>query len=194
MTWDPDLAPPRKRCKRYNTPSHSHFLTFSCFKRQPFLSKDRTRQWLTDAILAARQKHSFRLIAYVFMPEHAHLLIRPAHAEYDISTILHSIKLPVSRKARQFILKEAPDFLDRMSVRSGARTSVRFWQAGGGHDRNIFNPQEMWEKIIYIHNNPVKRKLVTRAVDWQWSSAADYAKLRVGLLPVDNKDLPWLPL
>jgi putative transposase len=34
--------------------------------------------------------------------------------------------------------------------------------------------------IDYIHANPVRRGLVTRAEDWEWSSARWYA----GLLPV----------
>ena len=54
------------------------------------------------------------------------------------------------------------------------------------------SPEELWEKIAYIHNNPVKRKLVPRATEWLWSCAAVYAKLRGGPLPVDNTDLPWL--
>ena len=34
----------------------------------------------------------------------------------------------------------------------------------------------------YIHDNPVKAKLVRRAEDWRYSSAVDYAGLRNGTL------------
>lgn len=34
----------------------------------------------------------------------------------------------------------------------------------------------------YIHQNPVKAKLVKNAVDWEFSSAKDYAGLRNGKL------------
>src|SRR5256885_16898359 len=74
--------PHRKRCARYNVAAHAHFLTFSCYKRQPFLSKDRSCQWLAEAIVAAREKHNFDLWGYVFMPEHAHLLLFPRREEY----------------------------------------------------------------------------------------------------------------
>jgi len=194
MVWKPENAPPRKRCKRYNTPGQSHFLTFSCFGRQAFLSRERTCQWLADAVIRAREKYAFKLIAYVFMPEHVHLLIHPTQREYDISAILESIKIPVGRKARNFVVKHAPEFIERMRVDSGVGPMrLQFWQAGGGHDRNIYSAEEMWEKIHYTHRNPVKRKLTARGVEWKWSSAADYAKVRVGPLPVDNRDLPWLP-
>jgi putative transposase len=194
MAWDPLLGEYRKRCTRYNTPGDFHYLTFTCYRRQAFLSKERTFVWLAEAIWAARAKYHFRLVAYVFMPEHAHVLIRPRHRKYDISTILQAIKIPVGRKARDFVLREAPAFVDRMRVptHDGA-LELRFWQAGGGHDRNIFTAEELGEKIHYTHLNPVRRKLVTHAIDWKWSSAADYAGVRKGPLPVDNRHLPWGP-
>ena len=46
----------RKRCRRENITGHAHFLTFSCFDRRPYLSRDRTRTWLIDAI-ASYQNH-----------------------------------------------------------------------------------------------------------------------------------------
>jgi putative transposase len=190
MAWNREDAPPRKLCRRLDVPGHCHFLTFSCLHRKPFLSRERTCQWLADAIVEAKKNHSFRLIAYVFMPEHAHLLIHPT-APYSISAILKSIKSPVGQKARHFVINEAPEFLQQMTVRSGGKTTINFWQAGGGYDRNIYSAEELWEKINYIHNNPVKRGLVLDAADWKWSSAADYRKVRAGPVVVDNDTLPW---
>ena len=45
-----------KTCRRYNTPGDAHSLTFNCFHAQAFLSKDRTRLWLIDALCAARKR------------------------------------------------------------------------------------------------------------------------------------------
>jgi hypothetical protein len=39
--------------------------------------------------------------------------------------------------------------------------------------------------IDYIHNNPVRRALVSRAEDWCWSSARDWAGLGGGLIRLD---------
>ena len=194
MSHDPDPppSPPRKRCKRYNTPGDTHFLTFSCLRRQPFLTRDRTCQWLADAITSAKIKHNFQLITYVFMPEHVHLLIFPTEENYSISAILKAIKQPVAQRAMHFVTTQALAFLQKMTVEEGGQQKFRFWQPGGGHDRNIFSPKELWEKINYIHRNPVARKLVPKAIDWQWSGAADFAKLRTGPLPLDNVNLAWL--
>jgi putative transposase len=155
--------------------------------------KDRARRWLADAIRAAREQHDFRLIAWVFMPEHVHLLILPRQREYSVSAMLSSIKLPVTIKVRGFVMKNAPGFLAQMlDEQPNGKRAFRFWQRGGGYDRNIYTADELWEKIRYIHRNPLVRKLVARPEGWEWSSAADYARTRVGEppLPVDNQDLP----
>lgn len=74
------MIQPRKQCRRYNEPGHAHALTFSCFQRRPFLARDRTRQWMLEAIDQARTKHGFHLWAYVLIPEHVHLLLGPTQA------------------------------------------------------------------------------------------------------------------
>jgi putative transposase len=181
----------RKRCRRENVTGHAHFLTFSCFHRRPYLSRDRTRQWLLDAIASAIELHRFDLWAYVIMPEHVHLVVFPREEEYSISGLLSSIKLPVTKKAINFVRREAPRFISQMEDRQpGGQTSMRFWQRGGGYDRNLYSPDEVWQKIEYIHNNPVKRGMVGVATDYQWSSAADYQGTRNGPLKINPEFLP----
>jgi putative transposase len=181
----------RKTCVRYNDPGHAHALTFSCYRRQAFLSKDGSRRWLIDAINDARDQHRFHVWAYVIMPEHAHLLIWPTEPEYDISRILYSIKKPVTNRAQSFVRRMAPEFLARMEDRqpSGER-HYRFWQRGGGYDRNVVEDATVLTQIEYIHNNPVRRRLCVMPEDWFWSSAADYVGIRVGPLSIDRESLP----
>ena len=184
----------RKTCKRYNVPDHAHFLTFSCFGRQPFLTKDRSRRWLIDALGSALVKLDFALWAWVIMPEHVHLLVKPRQKTYSISTFLRSFKQPVTRAALRHVQAYAPGFLERMlDVQPNGEYSYRFWQRGGGYDTNLWTPRFIADKIRYIHNNPVKRGLVSHAVDWEWSSARDVAKLRQApLLPLETEAHMWL--
>jgi len=183
----------RKTCKRYNTPGDAHALTFSCFQRQPFLTKDGSRQWLIDAIDRARGKLRFFVWAYVIMPEHAHVLVWPTEKIYDISDILNSIKQSVAKRALIHVRRHAPSFLTRMEDRQpNGKVHYRFWQRGGGYDRNVFEPNTIFEQIVYMHNNPVRRELCVKPEDWLWSGAADYAGLRVGPLRLDRESLPLI--
>jgi putative transposase len=186
--------PLRKRCRRENVPGDAHVLTFSCFQRRPFLSRDRTRRWVLDALAAARDKQGFDLWACVIMPEHVHVLLLPREDPYSVSSILASIKLPVSRRAEHYVRVNAPQFLEQMTEhRPGGRTTIRFWQAGGGYDRNIRSPRYVWETIDYLHANPVRRGLCASPTDWRWSSAVGYEDERAGPLRLDVDSLPADP-
>ena len=183
--------PHRKRCRRMNTPGQAHYLTFSCYKRQPFLARDRTRQWFIQALDLSRSKHAFDLWAYVIMPEHAHVILFPTRDDYSISAILATLKLSVTRKALMYVQTHAPGFLSRMADdRMDGSVNYRFWQTGGGYDRNLISSQEIWEKIEYLHNNPVNRNLSSRGDEWLWSSAADYSGLRKGPIKLNLDSLP----
>jgi putative transposase len=183
----------RKRCKRYNVPGHTHYLTFSCFKRQPFLNRDRSRVWFLDAFRRALVLHDFALYAWVIMPEHAHVLVHPRRREYSISKFLRSIKQPVSHAAIRYVRVHAPLFLDKMlDAQPNGTFNYRFWQRGGGYDSNLWTGKYIMEKIRYTHMNPVRRKLVRTPEEWEWSSARDYARLRAEpLLPLDREAIAW---
>ena len=156
-----------KTCCRFNEPWEAHALTFSCFKRRPFLNKDRSRFWFRDALCAARETHAFDIWAYVIMPEHAHLLIFPRREKYSISDILQDIKRPVARQALKFVRQNAPSFLNMMrDEQPNGKVAHRFWQRGGGYDRNLVKPETVHSTIEYIHNNPVRRELARAPEDW----------------------------
>ena len=164
-----------KSCRRDNTPGDAHSLTFSCFRRQPLLARKRTRGWMVDAINAASGKYDFAVWAFVIMPEHVHILLLPRQPEYSVSRILSGLKQPVSKQATQFLrATETATPATMLDVQPNGRRSVRFWQRGGGYDRNLRSPRHIWETIDYIHANPVRRGLCEADVDWPWSSAEDY--------------------
>src|SRR5260221_12896969 len=76
-----------RRRPAFNDPGHAHELTICIANRHPFLQSDLTCGWLGPAIEAARTKHQFALWAYVFMPDHVHLVVFPRRLDYDIEDI-----------------------------------------------------------------------------------------------------------
>jgi putative transposase len=154
-----------------NIPGDAHALTFTCYRRFQFLRSECICQWLADSLNKARTKLDFRIWAYVFMPEHVHLLIWPAQPVYDIRVILQAVKQPVGRKAMAHIARCAPQWLPRVTVHRNGRMRRLFWQLGGGFDSNENEPRAVLEIIDYFHCNPVRRQLVTKPEEWRWSSA-----------------------
>ena len=180
-----------KRCHRYNEAGHAHTLTFSCFHRRPFLSKDRSCAWFVRALGIARERHKFDLWAYCIMPEHVHILLCPRRVPYSISDILKTIKQSVSVVALKYVKQYAPEALSQLEDRQpNGSVAHRFWQRGGGYDRNLTEPKTVWAEIDYIHANPVRRRLCERPIDWPCSSAREYEFPGTGLLCMNLDSLP----
>jgi putative transposase len=123
-------------------------------------------------VCAACQAHRFAVVAFVFMPEHAHLLTLPETAEPDMGAFLAAVKRPCSAKVKQDLVGTGSRLLATLSVRERpGKTTFRFWQEGPGYDPNLQGEQTVLAPIEYLHENPVRRGLCGRAVDWFWSSA-----------------------
>ncbi|MEW5883614.1 MAG: transposase [Armatimonadota bacterium] len=158
--------------KNYNDPGHAHELTWSCYRRMTLLRSDLACQLVADAINKARITYNFAVWAYVFMPEHVHLLIHPRELSYDIALIRKAIKQASSQRAISHLKKRNPDALDRLKVvNAQGVVSHRFWQQGGGYDRNLVSPEAIRAAIDYIYRNPVRRGLSDDIFGWKWSSA-----------------------
>ncbi len=172
----------------FDEPWHAHELTFSCFRRRPFLARDRTREYFAEAVAGARAKWAFDLWAYIVMPEHVHMIVHPRQQEYSTSQILMSIKVSVSRKALGWLRKENPPGLRQLATGQPS-SPYRFWQDGSGYDRNIRTVQALRASLEYIHNNPEKRRLADRPEEWVWSSYSALELGRNGPIPVDLDSL-----
>jgi putative transposase len=180
----------RKMCKRWDDRWEAHFVTFSCFRRQPFFLGRQSPGWLLDSLSAARERGLFELWAYVIMPEHVHLVILPAEG-VAIRTILYDVKRPVGMRCIKWVKANSPQFLEKMSIaRAGGKTTHRFWQFGGGYDRNLRSAHDVHEKINYCHDNPVVRELVAKAEDWPWSSARAWSEGVDVPIKIDRANVP----
>jgi putative transposase len=166
----------RRHRRSINECGHAHELTFSCFRRFPFLSKDRTCEWLAASVRAACADLEFSLWAFVFMPDHVHLIVHPERPIYDVAEFLYAVKQPTSRRALDFLRKESPDWVEKLKVRRGRRTEYHFWQPGAGFDRNITEPRTLERMVEYLHLNPVRKGLVASPADWKWSSAGYFLR------------------
>ncbi len=172
----------RRHRKRYEHGGDARYLTFSCFRRLPLFGHDRIKDAFAEHLEVRRQRDGFRLIAWVIMPEHAHLLLVPAPTQ-ELPPVLRGLKEPFARMTLRVWRELNAPILARLV---DSRGLTRFWQRGGGYDRNIVSEHELLEKTAYIHQNPVRRGLVGKATDWRWSSARWYAGSRDVPVSVDS--------
>jgi putative transposase len=181
----------RKVRKSHNIEGNAHELTFSCYCNRPFLKYDITRGFLIDSIIRAKALHKFDIWAYVIMPEHVHLLIWPKSEEYYIPKILQSIKQSSAKKAISYLQHNKPGNMKWLYT-GQENSPYRFWQDGGGYDRNVDSIEILFEIVDYIHMNPVKQGLVEEPLKWEWSSAKEWESPGSGPIPVDRGSFPVL--
>jgi putative transposase len=170
----------RKKVRHFNEPNQFHELTFSCYKRLPLLTNNAWRFMLTDSIDRAMQRHGYLLTAFVYMPEHVHLLIFPQDTPSPIDHLLKAIKRPFSYRIKPLLTESGSPLLRQLTVpqRPGV-TVFRFWQEGPGYDRNLISLETASDATKYIHLNPVRRGIVESELDWRWSSARHYIETRI---------------
>src|SRR5712692_2453599 len=61
--------------KRYQQAHDLHFVTFSCYRRQPLLAPAQAKSLFQSALERTRLGYRFYVVGYVVMPEHVHLLV-----------------------------------------------------------------------------------------------------------------------
>lgn len=162
-----------KLLKHYNTPGHAHELTFSCYRRRNYLTDSVACELFVQNLAYVRTQFSLRLWAYVLMPNHVHLLIWPRPASYDMGALLASLKGRMSKAYRDHLVDVCPERALEFMVPDKRKTRkvFRFWQPGGGFDRNLWNVHATHHAIGYIEGNPVRRGLAVDPAAYRWSSA-----------------------
>jgi putative transposase len=171
-----------KGLKRYYGKGHLHFLTFSCYRRLPFLRTQRARNLFVSELARVRREYGFPLVGYVVMPNHVHLLIGEP-TKGTPSTVLKMLKQRVSRKLRKRGKNSGAQLLFPFCAEGEEARS--FWQARF-YDFNVYSRGKMKEKLHYMHANPVIRHLVKHPKDWPWSSWSRYWKDEEGLIEIDG--------
>ena len=56
---------------------------------------------------------------------------------------------------------------------SKKHSEYKFWQEGN-HAIELYREKFVWNKVNYIHNNPVEAGFVKEPQDWLYSSARNY--------------------
>ena len=142
----------------------------------------------------SRERNPFEPWAWVIMPEHIHLALHP-HEGTNIASILKTLKQSVSKRAMNWLKSNAPDYLPTIEdVQPNGKRTHRFWQRGGGYDRNLRSIRDIHEKVAYIHRNPVTRGLVETPEEYVWSSARAWETGGGEPIAIDRDTVPSLTI
>jgi putative transposase len=167
-----------KGLKRYYGQDHLHYLTCTCYHRQPWLASAARRDRFVSILEDARQRYGFVVVGYVVMPEHIHLLLSEPE-QGTPSTVMQVLKQRFARA----VLGNKPR--NRAQSEFWPEPERHVWQRRF-YDFNVWSARKRIEKLVYMHRNPVRRRLVEEPEQWRWSSYRYYAYQEEGVVKINR--------
>jgi len=166
---------------KFNNPESAYFVSFAVVDWLDVFTRNEYKNILIDSLLFCQKEKGMEIYAWCIMTNHVHLIFKSVKDQRP-ELLLGDFKRFTSKAIVKNIIdnpKESrKEFLLEQFIKAGKKASnvkkYQFWR----HDNK---PIELWsnkvifQKINYIHNNPVKEGLVFRAEDYVYSSAVDYS-------------------
>lgn len=165
---------------KFHNPTAAYFVSFSVVEWLDVFTRNEYKDILIDNF-HFYQKQGMEIYAWCIMTNHVHLVFRSMN-ETKPEVLLGNFKRFTSKAIIKSILNNSKEsrkevLLEQFRLAASKSSNVKnyqFWR----HDNK---PIELWsnkvifEKIKYIHNNPVEAGLVFRAEEYVYSSTVDYA-------------------
>lgn len=123
---------------------------------------------LRDAIDRVKKSYPFKMNAYVFLPDHLHMIWTLPVGDNNFSIRWNQIK---GLFVRELIKQNIP--LKKNHHREYKLWQRRFWE------HVIRDEKDLNHHVNYIHYNPVKHRLVKSVKDWPYSSFHEYVKRKI---------------
>lgn len=167
-----------KKWTNENLPGALHFVTGNVLNRRPIFRIENNCKAFLEELQNIRNERECKLIAFVLMPDHGHIILNPRDGNIQTHTgILKSLS------AKRLVGLESEGFYF-----NGEENQV--WQES-------FKALPLWsewmirQKTNYIHANPVRAGLVKTARDYKWSSFRSYYRKEVDPLLQVDRDWWW---
>lgn len=164
------------KLRHFDNLGTARFITFSCYRHLQGFQNHSTKDLFLKYLDAARDKHRFRLLGYVIMPDHVHLVIYPPDG-MKLGLVIGEIK---SKTAREHFARTIGP-----AQSANAKAKRVFWNRKC-YDHNCRTVETTLEKINYCHMNPVRAGLVNDQGEWLWSSYNWYEGDRDGSIRIDT--------
>ena len=163
-----------------------HFLTFSCYHRQPLLTSAHRCELFLQVLEEVGRRYQLVILGYVVMPEHVHLFLSEPQ-QRPLATAIQALEAGFARRLLAEQRRHGPSLEPRDIPQSKVHdpNPKRVWQARY-YDFNVSTSEKRVEKLRYIHRNPVRRGLVEASELWPWSSFRAYACQEAGLVRVND--------
>ena len=157
----------------------TYFSTLTIIKWIDLFSRRNYRDILVDSLNYCHKNKGLEVFSYVIMSNHMHLIAR-THPPFKFSDFLRDYKKFTSKaimKEMDLINESRREWLvDKFEFearKTGRAENCKIWK-DSNHAIEIDGKVSLWQKINYIHDNPVRAGLVAEPEHYIYSSARDY--------------------
>jgi REP element-mobilizing transposase RayT len=159
-----------------------HFMTWTIVGWLPVFTRRETAEIVLDSWRFLQRERGLCLFGYVILENHLHLIASAP----DLAASVKNSKSFTARQIVDLLEKRFVEVLLKQlrfqKLAHKDESEYQVWHEGS-HPQQIDNDEMMWQKLEYIHNNPVERGYVDDPLHWRYSSARNYAGLE-GLIEV----------
>ncbi|MFC4818030.1 REP-associated tyrosine transposase [Flavobacterium sp. GCM10023249] len=164
------------------TTEDAYFITITVVGWIDVFTRLNQKTLLIEALQHCQQKKGLEIYAYCIMSSHMHLLCKTTNG-FILSDVMRDFKKFTAKKIIQTIIDEPEsrrewmlDYFKKSCKHLKREQQYKVWQ-DGYHAEIVETNWFIKQKINYIHNNPVKDKIVVHPEDYYYSSARNYAGL-----------------
>ena len=167
-----------------------HFITFATVQWIDLLTRSVYKDVIIDSLDFCIKNKGLKLYAYVIMTNHIHL-IAAAEENYNLSDIIGDFKKFTSKSLMKTIQENHQEsrknwmiWLFKSAGRKNSNNkNFQIWQQDN-RPIQLSTTEMIEQRLLYLHDNPVKERIVDAAEHYIYSSAIDYADGN-GLLKVE---------
>lgn len=168
----------------------AYYITLTVVDWADVFTRKNHRDAIIESLKYCQKEKGLLIYAYVIMSNHLHMIV-DTDGDYLIKDVIRDFKKFTSKKIIDQIKNEPEsrrnwllDLFEEAATKSNKHKYYQFWQAGN-YAKEIYTKTFVWNKINYIHNNPVKAGLVLKPWDWIYSSATNYQDME-SIIHVDK--------
>jgi len=159
-----------------------YFMTWTTVGWLPIFTRRETVDIIFESWRYLQSHRDFKLFGYVILENHLHLIASAS----DLEKAVKDSKSFTARKIIDLLQRRAADVLLKQlrfeKLTHKMQSDHQVWQEGS-HPQQIKDDAMMWQKLEYMHNNPLERGYVDDPLHWRYSSARNYAR-QPGLIDV----------
>lgn len=174
--------------KRYRIEGSIFYITSNIYDRLHIFTRPSFIVPIIDSLNYYRYQYNCKLIGYVIMPDHIHLLIWPT-LEKAITDFMRDFKRFTSgRISRQAKIEGNTQWLAKFQQAGSEteRAEYKVWQ-DSFWEQSIYTEDFLRQKLNYTHLNPVRAEIVSNAAIYPYSSYRNYYLNDDQLIEIDRE-------